>query len=55
MTDLPTNVKELIQMAAIYFGDGAPQTAADRLRKAADLVQEIADQRAEFIASLTEA
>ena len=53
MTDFPKNIQELLQMAAIYFGDGAPQTAADRLRSAADLVQEIADQRAEFIASLT--
>lgn len=55
MNDLPENIQELIQMAAIYFGDGAPQTAANRLRKAADLVQEIADQRAEFISSLQDA
>lgn len=45
MNDLPENIQELVQMAALYFGDGAPQTAADRMRKAADLMQEIADQR----------
>ena len=55
MNDLPENIRELIEMAALYFGDGAPQAAADRLRKAADLVQEIADHRDEFIASLQDA
>lgn len=31
-------VAELVQMAGIYLADGAPRTAADRLRKAADLL-----------------
>ena len=55
MDELPSNIQELVNLASMYFGDGAPQTAADRLHEAADLVQEIADQRAEFIASLPDA
>lgn len=46
MNELPENVKELVQMASLYFGDGAPQTAADRLRAAADILQEIANKKA---------
>jgi hypothetical protein len=55
MNDLPKDIQELIQMAVLYFGDGAPQAAADRLRKAADLMQDASDRRAEYIASLQDA
>ncbi len=38
-------VGELIELAGIYFVDGAPRTAAIRLRAAADLCDEIADRK----------
>ncbi|MBW4972110.1 hypothetical protein KZZ08_00675 [Roseovarius mucosus] len=36
---------ELVELAGIYVDDGAPATAADRLRKAADLLDVIAVER----------
>lgn len=50
MNDFPENVRDLIGMASLYFGDGAAQTAADRLKKAAEEVQKIADGKAAYIA-----
>ena len=48
MTDdalsLSEQVSELVQLAGIYLADGAPRTAADRLRKAATLLDDFADE-----------
>lgn len=45
-------VGELIELAGTYFVDGAPRTAAARLRKAADLCDEIADRKDAFLAKV---
>lgn len=42
---LSERIGELIQLSAIYFGDGAPKTAANKLREAADLLDAEADRR----------
>lgn len=49
---MPEHIKELIQLAEIYFEDGAPNTAADRLRQAADEMELIAERRNEMIKEL---
>lgn len=41
---MPDYIEELINLALIYYKDGAPATAAARLRTAADEMQHIADQ-----------
>lgn len=38
-------IKHLVTMADIYLMDGAPRTAAARLREAADLADEVAEER----------
>lgn len=38
---LSAEVPELIDLAATYWGDGAPATAAQRLREAADKLDRI--------------
>ncbi len=42
----------LINVSETYLIDGAPATAADRLRKAADLCQEIAEDRQAILSSI---
>lgn len=42
---MPEHIKKLIALAGVYYSDGAPATAAARLRAAADEMQAIADQR----------
>jgi hypothetical protein len=41
---LTDRVGELIELSAIYFDDGAPRTAAKKLREAADLIEAEADR-----------
>ncbi|KIC38135.1 hypothetical protein RA27_20405 [Ruegeria sp. ANG-R] len=50
---MPEHIQALIDLAQIYFEDGAPITAADRLRSAADEMQKIADQRLALIAEIS--
>ena len=45
MSDLHESVGELIELAGIYWADGAPRTAAKRLRQAADLLEQEAERR----------
>lgn len=51
---MPEHIKELIVIAEIYFEDGAPATAAARLRAAADEMQVLADQRQRALEELTQ-
>ena len=37
---------ELMEVAQVYLKDGAPETAADRLRQSADLCDAMAKRRA---------
>jgi hypothetical protein len=42
---MPEHILKLIELAKIYFQDGAPHTAADRLQSAADDMRDIARAR----------
>ena len=44
--DMPGHIQKMIVLAGLYFDDGAPFTAAEKLRDAADAMQVMADQRA---------
>ncbi len=44
------DVFELVEIAGVYIDDGAPRTAADRLRKAAAILDQLADARENEIA-----
>ena len=39
MDNLPEHIQALIEMASLYFSDGALNTSADRLQQAADEVR----------------
>jgi hypothetical protein len=45
MRDFPHSVQDLIEIAEVYSGDGAPFTAADRLSLAAERLRECAIQK----------
>ncbi|MCB1349823.1 MAG: hypothetical protein KDK11_14740 [Maritimibacter sp.] len=47
-------IRDLIQLAGIYWEDGAPSTAADRLRKAARLLEQEALERAAIFGTSAE-
>lgn len=42
---MPEHIRKLIELADIFCRDGAPATAAARLRTAAEEMQAIADDR----------
>jgi hypothetical protein len=44
---------ELVQVAGTYIEDGAPRTAADRLRQAASILDQIATERESALAAIT--
>lgn len=54
MTDRPTvdDVFDMVQLAGTYIEDGAPATGADRLRKAAAMLDQIAADRDAIIANM---
>ena len=52
MPKFPKHINEQVTLAAIYFEDGAPHTAADRLQAAADAMRQIASARDAYIAGL---
>lgn len=45
-------IEEIIALSRVYLEDGAPRTAAARLRKAADMIDQLADQNEAALASL---
>lgn len=45
----PNEVENLIDIARVYFDDGAPATAADRLRQAADHLTQLAEKKWESL------
>ena len=45
LADLRERIEERVQLAAIYLDDGAPLTAAQRLRDAAVMCQQLAGAR----------
>jgi hypothetical protein len=46
---LSRKVGELVELAHSYWADGAPRTAAARLREAADLLDQCADIRDQLL------
>lgn len=45
---LAQEYRALVEVANIYFSDGAPRAAADRLRAAADVAEQLANFRDDF-------
>lgn len=52
-TTLSERIGELVELSGIYFSDGAPRTAAKKLREAADLLDAEAARRDGFLAGET--
>lgn len=42
---LHDRIGDLVELAGVYFEDGAPRTAAVKLRQAADLLEQEANRR----------
>lgn len=49
MNRTPDDAFDLVQMAGVYVDDGAFRTAADRLRQAATILDEVANREAETL------
>ena len=45
----------LVEMAGVYMEDGAFRTSADRLRKAAAIAEELADQKDQLLQAIVQA
>lgn len=46
---MPKSIDDLIELAKVYFEDGAPATSADKWREAAAAMQEIAEERQAYL------
>lgn len=54
MSDLRDRIEERVQLAAIYLDDGAPLTAAQRLRDAAVMCEQLAAARGAALQKLNQ-